>query len=167
MLHKTSRERYDKIKKLFHRLMKNFNVDDLDDFILTVNSMPEWMRHDTALVQEQKDAIARFTVPESWDWQICNQIANRQKHVKPQRQGGQQLRVNSVDVKSDGQGVLLPSVMRVFGAGQEIFIDYGDTKESALGFVVRTFRHFHYMFEVAPVPVPQRQIPNFEDLLNI
>src|ERR1700733_10244295 len=98
MLHKTSSERYGKLKMHFRRLMENFNVDDLEDFILTVNSLPVWMENDPSLVQEQRDALARFTVDGSLDWQICNQIANRQKHVRPQRQGGPALRVNSVQV---------------------------------------------------------------------
>lgn len=50
MLHKTSRERYDKLKKVFRRLMQNFNADDLEDFILTVNSMPGWMENDQSLI---------------------------------------------------------------------------------------------------------------------
>jgi hypothetical protein len=62
MLHKNSHERYEKLKRLFRRLMRRFNVDDLDDFIATANSMPEWMKNDPSLVQEQQDAIARFTV---------------------------------------------------------------------------------------------------------
>src|ERR1019366_7502193 len=117
MLHKTSRERYDKLKKVFRRLMRNFNADDLDDFIATANSMPEWMKHDPSLIQEQRDALGRFTVDGSLDWQICNQIANRQKHVRPQRMGGPALRVNSVQVNRGGRGVLLQSTqaMRVIG----------------------------------------------------
>ena len=169
MLHKTSRERYDKLKKLFHRLMNRFNVDDLDDFIATANSMPEWMKHDPSLIQEQRDAIARFTVAGSLDWQICNQIANRQKHVKLQRQGGPALRVNSVQVNPGGRGVLLQSkqAMRVIGAGDEIFVDYGGSRESALAFVIRSFKHFHYMFEMAPVPPAQRHIPTLSDLVGV
>ena len=167
MLHKTSRERYDKLKKLFHRLMNRFNVDDLDDFIATANSMPEWMKHDPSLIQEQRDAIARFTVEGSLDWQICNQIANRQKHVKTQRQGGTPLLVNSVQRKSGGPGILLPPSMRVIGAGDEIFVDYGGSRESALAFVIRTFKHFHYMFEMAPVPPAQRHIPTLSDLVGV
>ena len=30
MLHKTSQERYEKLKRVFARLMKHFNLDDLD-----------------------------------------------------------------------------------------------------------------------------------------
>jgi hypothetical protein len=41
MLHKNSRERYGKLKKEFRRLMQHFNVDDLDNFIATANSMPQ------------------------------------------------------------------------------------------------------------------------------
>jgi hypothetical protein len=66
----------------------DFNVDDLEDFIETANTMPEWMKHDPSLIRVQRDALARFTVEGSLDWQICHQIANRQKHVKPQRPGG-------------------------------------------------------------------------------
>lgn len=165
MLHKNSRERFDKLQNVFRRLMRNFNLDDLDDFIATVNTMPTWMKHDVSLVQEQRDAIAGFTVPESVDWQICTQIANRQKHVLPQtRHGHPALQVNSVRATSGAPGVLLPP--RTIGAGQEIFVDYGGTKESALALVIRTFRHFHYMFEMAVVPPAQRQIPSLSDLVG-
>lgn len=169
MLHRTSRERYEKLKKLFRRLMWEFNVDDLEDFILTVNSMPVWMENDPSLVQEQRDALARFTVDGSLDWQICNQIANRQKHVRPQRQGGPALRVNSVQVNHGGRGILLQSAQaaQVIGAGDEICVDYAGAQESALASVIRTFKHFHYMFEMAPVPAAQRQIPTLAELVGI
>jgi hypothetical protein len=169
MLHRTSSERYEKLKMHFRRLMQNFNVDDLEDFILTVNSMPVWMENDPSLVQEQRDALARFTVDGSLDWQICNQIANRQKHVRPQRQGGPALRVNSVRVNRGGRGILLRSApsARVIGAGEEISVDYSGTQESALAFVIRTFRHFHYMYEMASIPPAQRQIPSLSDLVGV
>ena len=57
MLHKNSRERYGKLKKEFRRLMQNFNVDDLDNFIATANSMRKWMKEDSTLIQEQRDAL--------------------------------------------------------------------------------------------------------------
>jgi hypothetical protein len=101
------------------------------------------------------------------DWQICNQIANRQKHVKPQRPGGAPLLVNSVQVKSGGLGILLPPSVRVIGAGEQVFFDCGGTQESALAFVIRTFKHFHYAFEMAPVPPEQRRIPNLSDLVSV
>jgi hypothetical protein len=169
MLHKNSRERYEKLKRLFRRLMRNFNVDDLDDFIATANSMPEWMKNDSSLVQEQRDAIAWFTVDGSIDWQICNQIANRQKHVKPERAGRLPLRVNSVQVKSGARGILLqsPQSAHVIGAGEEIFVDFAGSQESALAFVIRTFKHFHYMFELAPIPPAQRQIPKLAELVGV
>jgi len=81
MLHRTARERYEKLKKVFTRLMEHFNLDDLDDFIQTANSLREWIRRDGTLTQEQKAALERFVVDPSVDWQICNQIANHQKHV--------------------------------------------------------------------------------------
>ena len=167
MLHKCSRERYEKLEREFRCLMRNFNRDALEDFILTANSMPEWMERDPSLGQEQRDAIARFKVPESLDWQICRQIANRQKHgPKP---GGSRLGVNSVSAKPSGPGVLLQSgrSARIIGAGQDISIDYGGTQQSALVFVIRTMKHFHYMFEMAPIPLAQRQIPTLEDLVGV
>ncbi len=169
MLHKTSRERYDKLKRIFRRLMRNFNVDDLEDFILTANSMPVWMENDPSLIQEQRDAIARFRVDESIDWQICHQIANQQKHVRPQRPGGPSSQVNSVKINPGGRGVLLQSTRsaRVIGAGEEISVDYSGTHESALAIVIRTFKHFHYMFEMAPVQPAQRQIPTLADLVGM
>jgi hypothetical protein len=169
MLHKTSRERYDKLKMVFRRLMQNFNADDLDDFIATANSMPEWMKHDPSLIQEQRDALARFTVDGSLDWQICHQIADRQKHVKPARPGGPALRVNSVNINRSGRGILLQSTRsaRVIGAGENISVDYSGFQESALAFVIRTFKHFHYMYEMAPIPPAQRQIPTLADLAGV
>jgi hypothetical protein len=46
MLHKTIEERYEKLKKVFARLMQQFNRDDLDDFVPTANSLREWIRRD-------------------------------------------------------------------------------------------------------------------------
>jgi hypothetical protein len=51
MLHKTPQERYEKLKKVFARLMDHFNLDDLDDFVPTANSLPEWIRRDATLTQ--------------------------------------------------------------------------------------------------------------------
>jgi hypothetical protein len=166
VLHKTSRERYDKLKKVFRRLMRNFNVDDLEDFILTVNSMPGWMETDQSLIQEQRDALVRFTVDESVDWQICHQIADFQKHPRPKR-SGPALRVKSVKVEPGGRRVLLQSTSaRVIAVGEEIVVDYGGRQESALAFVIRTFKHFHYMFEMVMVPPAQHQIPTLADLMG-
>jgi hypothetical protein len=39
MLHKTAEERYGKLKKVFARLMRQFNREDLDDFVLTASSL--------------------------------------------------------------------------------------------------------------------------------
>jgi hypothetical protein len=168
MLHKTSRERYEKLKNVFRRLMRNFNTDDLDDFIATANSMPEWMKHDPSLVQAQRDAVARFTVSGSLDWQICNQIANRQKHVKPSRRSGSASQVAVRVNPAGGRGILIQSKpMRVIGAGDEIFVDYSGTQQSALAFVIRTFKHFHYMFEMAATAPAQRQIPTLADLAGV
>jgi hypothetical protein len=170
MLHRTSRERYDKLTKVFRRLMRNFNVDDLEDFILIVNSMPVWMKNDASLVREQRDAIARFRVEESLDWQICHQIANQQKHVQPQNHGRRSVpRVGQPQINPGGRGILLQSTRsaRVIGAGEEISVDYSGTQESALAFVIRTFKHFHFMFEMAPIPPAQRQIPTLADLVGV
>jgi hypothetical protein len=169
MLHKNSRERYEKLKMQFRRLMRNFNHDDLDDFIATANSMPEWMKHDPSLTQEQRDAIARFTVEGSIDWQICHQIANRQKHPKPQRPGGPALQLKSVNINPGAHGFFLQSSLSapVIGSGEDISVDYSDFQESALAFVIRTLKHFHYMFEVATTPTAQRQTPKLADLVGM
>jgi len=169
MLHKNSRERYEKLQMQFRRLMRNFNHDDLDDFIATANSMPEWMKHDPLLTQEQRDAIARFTVEGSIDWQICHQIANRQKHPKPQRSSGPALQLKSVNIKPGGRGFFLQSTLSapVIGSGEDISVDYSGFQESALAFVIRTFKHFHYMFEMATIAPAQRQIPSLADLVGI
>ncbi len=161
MLHTTALERYEKLKMVFARLMNSFNRNDLDDFIQTANSLPEWIRRDGTLSKEQKDALERFVVAPSLDWQICHQIANSQKHVKASNRGRPTAApvVKSVKHKQGGCGFLeLPS-MRIFGAGEEILIEYDDRREPALGFVIRTFKHFHYIFEMAPVPLTRRVIP--------
>jgi hypothetical protein len=59
----------------------------------------------------------------------------------------------------------VPEIGRVFGAGDEIVLDCDGKREDALGFVVRTFRHFHYIFELAPVPLETRIIPSLTDIL--
>jgi hypothetical protein len=56
--------------------------------------------------------------------------------------------------------------MRVFGAGDEIEIECDGRRESALAFVIRTFRHFHYIFELAPIPPSQRVIPTLTQILG-
>jgi hypothetical protein len=170
MLHRTAQERYEKLKKVFTRLMARFDRDDLDDFIQTANSLPEWLKHDGTLSQEQKDALEKFVVDRSLDWQICHQIANAQKHANPRskRLPAAAPVVKSVQCKPGGSTgcAVLPS-MRVVGAGDEIVIQYNESREPALGFVVRTFKHFHYIFEMAPIPPSQRVIPTLPQLLGI
>src|SRR5580704_8033199 len=83
MLHTTAQERYQKLKRVFGRLMKNFNRDDLDEFIQTANSLREWIQRDPALTREQRKAAEAFAVPQGLDWQVCHQIANHQKHAGP------------------------------------------------------------------------------------
>jgi hypothetical protein len=167
MLHKNSRERYEKLKKEFRRLMQNFNVDDLDNFIATANSMPEWMKNDAALIQEQRDHLARFTVDGSLDWQLCNQIANRQKHVKPRNHGHRAPLVGEPQISHGGRGIWLQSSARIIGVGDEVYVEYCGSRESALAFVIRTFKHFHYMFEMAATAPAQRQIPTLADLAGV
>src|SRR5580658_9757472 len=82
MIHATSQERYEKLKKVFHRLITNFNRDDLDDYVQVANSLRDWIKQDTSLITDQKEHLERFIVDNSLDWQICNQLANAQKHVK-------------------------------------------------------------------------------------
>lgn len=171
MLHRTAQERYEKLKNVFARLMANFNRDDLDDYILTANSLREWIRQDNTLTSEQRDHLERFVVPESMDWQICNQVANAQKHVKAQPRSKKRqsespvANVKVVAIKTGGTGFFVREVGRVFGAGEEIVLDYDGRREDALAFVVRSFRHFHYIFELAPVPVESRTIPSLTDIL--
>jgi hypothetical protein len=172
MLHKTALERYEKLKRVFGRLMDHFDRDDLDDFILTANSLREWIRRDNSLIQEQKDALERFVVDRSVDWQICNQIANNQKHVngRPRMKARQTSEpipvVTAVQVSPGGTGFRVPPSMRVVGAGDDIVIEYNGNSESALAFVVRTFRHFHYIFEVAPIPIERRKLQGLTELLG-
>lgn len=162
MLHKTAQERYAKLKKVFARLKRNFNRDDLDDFIQTANSLREWIRQDPMLTPEQKAHLERFVVPESMDWQICNQIANQQKHVgraRPRTKKATQLSsptVEVVEIKPGATGFMVPPSMGIVGAGEEIVIECDGARESALALAIRVFRHYHYVFEVAPLPPEQR-----------
>jgi hypothetical protein len=200
MLHKTAQERYEKLKKVFHRLMVNFNRDDLDDYVQTANSLREWIQQDSSLIPEQKEHLERFIVDESLDWQICHQIANAQKHVRStsrfkkhvsskHKQTSKERRVHTpnvtdVEIRPGGEGLAIqwkPGVtvqvnssgsatvrsnLHIYGAGEEILIECDGKQESALAFVIRSFQHFHYIFEVAPVPVSQRTIPNLREILD-
>ena len=162
MFHTTARERYQKLKNVFARLKANFNRDDLDDFVQTANSLRDWIRTDPALSPEQRAHLERFVVPESVDWQICNQIANQQKHARranPRTKKGRRppdTIVKAVRVQEGGAGFIVPSSMRIIGAGEAITIECDGHRESALAFVIRVFRHFHYIFEVAPIPLSSR-----------
>lgn len=162
MLHTTANERYQKLRNVFTRLKLNFNRDDLDDFIQTANSLRDWIRQDASVTSEQKAHLERFVVPESLDWRICNQLANQQKHAghanrrarKAARQVG--VTVKAVHVKQGGAGFRVPPSMRIIGAGEDITIECDNHSESALALVIRVFRHFHYIFELAPMPPAER-----------
>jgi hypothetical protein len=154
--------------------MNHFSLDDLDDFIQTANSLCEWIEQDASLLPEQRDHLNRFAIPQGVDWQICHQIANVQKHVKPNRRfrKGQTSPpvpvVTVLEVKPGaGVGFVMPPSRRVIGAGDEIVIGLDGQRQSALGFVIRTFKHFRYIFEKAPVPVDQRRIPTDEELFGV
>jgi hypothetical protein len=169
MLHKTSQERYEKLHAQFISLMRHFDIDGLDDYIQTANSLTDWIRRDQNLSQDQRDEIDRFTMPNGIDWQICNQIANYQKHggpASPRRKSGNSpssFVVKNALVKEGGSaGVVFPFLkMRTFGAGDEIRIEYEcdgrNETEDAFSFVYRSFKFFHYIFELAPITsIPDR-----------
>jgi hypothetical protein len=148
---------------------------------------------------EQKEHLERFVVDESLDWQICNQLANAQKHVRISRPrskkqgrskqpsrarnvqvpkvtdvratpGGAGLAVqwkSGVTVQANfSGGATVRSNLRVYGAGEQIVIECDGKSESALAFVIRSFQHFRYIFEVAPIPVNQRTIPDFREIFD-
>jgi len=75
--------------------------------------------------------------------------------------------VGEPQIAHDGRGIYLPSAARVIGAGDEIYVEYCGQRESALAFVIRLFKHFHYMFEMAATPPSQRQIPTLVDLAGM
>ena len=156
-------------------MKNNFNRDDLDDFIQTANSLREWIKEDASLNPEQKGHLEQFVVPQSLDWQICNQVPNQQKHVRhanPRTKNAPQqslptVKVKAVDVKKGGTGFMVPPSIRVVGAGEEITIEWGDgNRESALAVAIRIFRHFHYIFEVAPIPPEKRVLTSLADILG-
>ena len=157
MLHKTAQERYEKLKRVFHRLMRNFNRDDLDEFISTGNSLHDWIKHDPSVTREQRSAFNAFTVPVGLDWQICHQIANRQKHVQPRPVKNPNAPViKAVNAVPGGKGFVLPPSMRAIGAGEDITVEVDGATESALAFAIRAYRHFHYIFEVIQLPLAER-----------
>ena len=170
MLHRTAQERYGKLKRVFHRLMENFTRDDLDDYIQTANSLREWIGKDPAMIHEQRAHMQRLMVRESTDWQIVNQIANFQKHVTRRPRSKKTIRaVPEVKVSSTQgaqAGIYVKEMNRTFGAGENIMLQLDGQNKSALGFVVRSFMHFHYIFELAPIPVDRRKIPALMDILS-
>src|SRR5580704_8033198 len=64
--------------------------------------------------------------------------------------------VTAVHVTPGGKGFVLPPSMKVIGAGENITVDCDGGTESALAFTIRTYRHFHYIFEIAPLPLAER-----------
>jgi hypothetical protein len=190
MIHTTAQERYEKLKNVFRRLMANFNRDDLDDYVQTANSLREWVRQDSSLMPEQREHLERFVENNSLDWQICNQLANAQKHVhaRPRSKvrptqvpavtavkvtpGGAGLAIQvkpgqGVNLRANvGGGATVRPNMCVYGAGEEIVIECDGQSQSALAFVIRSYQHFRYIFEVAPIPVSQRTISEFMDIFD-
>ena len=64
--------------------------------------------------------------------------------------------VKAIHIVPNGKGFVLPPSMQVIGAGEDITIECEKGTESALAFAIRTFRHFHYIFEVTPLPLAER-----------
>jgi hypothetical protein len=184
MLYKTSRERYEKLKRTFIRLMTSFNRDDFDEYVQTANSLREWIERDSTLLPCQKEHMHGFTHSQSLDWQICNQLANYGKHAKANPRGKKQPaatdppvpRVTAVKILPDGKGwpiqmkpgvtvqilsegnaIVVPNV-RILGRGEEIAIEIAGNTEAALAVVYRSFQHFHYIFEIAPIPTFERDL---------
>jgi hypothetical protein len=165
LLHKTSHERYEKLKREFHALMEHFSADGLDNFIATANSLRDWIRADAGLSREQKEHLEHFVSIPSLDWLICNEIANRQKHPKPDRSG--KAVIKDVKSTSGGAGFAMLPHMRIFGAGENISVELEGRTESAVAVVIRIFCHFHYIFEVAPLPLAERSAAgNLEKVLS-
>lgn len=61
----------------------------------------------------------------------------------------------------------VPPSMSIVGAGDEIVIECNGERESALAFVVRTFRHFHFIFETALILPGQRVVGTLTELLGV
>jgi hypothetical protein len=154
LLHKTSQERYEKLKREFHALMDHFSVDGLDNFIATANSLQAWIMADAGLSCEQKAHLKRFVSIPSLDWKICNEIANRQKHPHRERSGN--AFIKDVKSTSGAAGLAMLPHMRIFGAGENISVEMEGRTESAIAVVIRIFQHFRYIFEVLPLPPEQR-----------
>ena len=96
-------------------------------------------------------------MPVGVDWQICHQIANHQKHVRTKLvKNPNSPVIKSVQVASGNRGFVLPGSVQVIGAGEHITVEFETGNESALSFTIRTSRHFHYIFEVIPLPLAKR-----------
>ena len=157
VLHPTARERFEKLKRVYHRLLdEDFNRHDLDDFIHTAGSLPGCIERDPTTSKAQKNEAKRMCP--GLDWKICNQIANQQKHFKPAtRCGAEPALVKSVQVKPGAAGFLDLSRRRVIEAGEEIRMEHPDgSKTDAVGTVYRMFRHFEYIFENLPSAKKQK-----------
>jgi len=178
MLHKTSQQRYEKLRVQFNRLMRHFDNEGLDDFIQTANSLRDWVQRDRTLSQHQRDEIERLAVDNSVDWQICHQIANYQKHGGPasprRKPSSLSFVVKGAQVKPGGSaGVAFPNLaMQSFGAGDEIMIecefDGNPISVSAHAFVFRTFQYFYYIFElghIIPLIERAKARKNWTDIL--
>jgi hypothetical protein len=46
--------------------------------------------------------------------------------------------------------------MLVIGTGENIIVECDGNTESAPAFAIRTFRHYHHIFEVIPLPLHDR-----------
>jgi len=64
--------------------------------------------------------------------------------------------VTAVSVVPGGKGFLLPPSMHGIGAGENITVECDGNTESALAFAIRTFRHYHHIFEVIPLQLNGR-----------
>jgi hypothetical protein len=102
-----------------------------------------------------------------WIGRFAIRLQNRQKHVKPKHHGCRVPRVGEPEISPGGPGIMLQSSARIIGAGAEICVEYCGQRQSALAFVLRLFKHFHYMFEMAETAPAQRQIPTLADLAGV
>src|ERR1700733_155895 len=151
MLHPTSYDRYEKLKLVYRRLQyQNFNRHDLDDYIQIVNALPSCIEQDPQTSAAQKLEAKRL-YPDM-DWQICRQIANQQKHFKPEtRSGAQAPLVKAVEIKPDAPGMFHSASGTIWARGESIVLELPDgQKRDAFSTVYRMFRFFEYIFEILP-----------------
>ena len=140
VLHRTAEEHFQKLKRVYERLMREMHKDDLDDFIKTAWHLCEIVEKDTHTTRKQRRAVNSLRKTE--EMRLCQDITNAQKHFT--------LRGDQIDRAEVRKGW---GVGR-YGCGswgrgeQSVTIHLKDGQEiKALSFVSKVFGVWRNVFE--------------------